>query len=42
MLGRLSMSRTFDQILAELAALKASDFDNEIAGLDKLHGLTDV
>jgi len=35
------MSRTFDQILAELADLKASDFDNEYAGLEKLHGLTD-
>ena len=35
------MPRTFDQLLAELAALKASDFDDEFAGLDKLRGLTD-
>jgi len=35
------MPRTFDQILAELAALKASDFDDEFAGLEKLNGLTD-
>ena len=35
------MSRTFDQILAGLAALKAGDFDDELAGLEKLRELTD-
>ena len=35
------MPRTFDQLLAELAALKPSDFDDEFAGLDRLRGLTD-
>src|SRR5258705_11493488 len=35
------MPRTFDQILADFAALKPSDFDNEAAGVHKLYGLTD-
>lgn len=35
------MPRTFDQILADFAALKPSDFDNEAAGVDMLYGLTD-
>lgn len=34
------MSRTFDQLLEEFAALEPSDFDDEFAGLDKLRGLT--
>lgn len=35
------MPRTFDQLLADFAALKPSDFEDEYAGLDKLRGLTD-
>ncbi len=35
------MSRPFDEILADFAALKPSDFDNEAEGVDKLYGLTD-
>jgi hypothetical protein len=35
------MPHTFDQILAGLAALQASDFDDEDAGLEKLQSLTD-
>jgi hypothetical protein len=40
-LGRSTMPRTFDQILADFAALKPSDFDNEAEGVHKLYGLTD-
>lgn len=40
-LGRWIMSRPFDEILADFAALKPSDFDNEAEGVDKLYGLTD-
>ena len=35
------MPRTFDQLLAEFAALMPSDFNDECAGLDRLRGLTD-
>jgi hypothetical protein len=35
------MPRTFDQLLSDFAALKPSDFDDELAGLDKLRELTD-
>jgi len=34
------MPRSFDQILADFAALKLSDFDDEQAGINKLNGLT--
>ena len=39
--SRLIMPRTLDQILADFAALKPSDFDNEAEGVHKLYGLTD-
>jgi len=35
------MPRTFDQILADFAALQPKDFDNEAAGVCKLNELTD-
>jgi hypothetical protein len=35
------MPRTFDQLLADFAALKPGDFDDEAAGLNRLQGLTD-
>ena len=35
------MTRTFEQLLTELASLKPSDFHDEFAGLDKLRGLAD-
>lgn len=34
------MARTFEQILAEFAALKPTDFDDEAEGILKLQGLT--
>jgi len=35
------MPRTFDQVLADFAALRTSDFDNEAAGVCRLYGLTE-
>ena len=35
------MPCTFDQILADLAALQPTDFDNEAEAVHKLYGLTD-
>lgn len=35
------MPRTFEQVMADFAALQPSDFDNEAAGVCKLYELTD-
>jgi hypothetical protein len=40
-LDRSTMPRTFDQSLADFAALQPSDFDNEAAGICILNELTD-